>query len=86
VLGYLEHKLRFGADYHTREMDDLAGVIGHQPLDEMAGWRTLRDRCGDASLERVHAAFFGRHLLRRGMITAPLLGPLAERLPQRLEA
>ena len=86
VLGYLEHKLRFGADYHAREMDDLAGVIGHQPLDELAGWRTLRDRCGDASLERAHAAFFGRHLLRRGMIAAPLLGPLAERLPQRLEA
>ena len=85
VLGYLEHKLRFDADYHEREMDDLAAVIGHEPTDEMAGWRTFRDLCGDASRERAHASFFGRHLLRRGMITAPLLGPLADRLPQPLE-
>ena len=84
VLGYLENKLRFDADYHAREMHDLASIIGHQPADEMAGWRTLRHQCADAAREGELASFFGRHLLRRGMITAPLLGPLAERLPQPL--
>jgi hypothetical protein len=40
---------------------------------------------GDAASERELAGFFGRHLLRRGMLFAPMLGPLADRLPQPLE-
>ncbi len=86
VLGTIEHRLRFHADHHRRELADLAAVSRHGVDDELAAWRALRDRCADPAAEAELAAFFGRHLLRRGMYYAPLLGPLADRLPQPLEA
>ena len=84
VLGYLEHRMRFGTDFHRRELDDLAAILGHHPGDDLTGWRELREKCAEASLESSLASFFGRHLLRRGMLAEPLLGPLAARLPQPL--
>lgn len=85
VVGYLEHRLRLGDDYLRRELDDLATMIRRRPSDEVDGFTELRGICDDAARERELAAFFGRHLLRRGMLVAPLLGPLAERYPQTLE-
>ena len=82
VLGYAEHGLRYSDDYHSRESDDLATVLGHRPDDEAAGYRELQPALTDPGRESEVAAFFARHLLRRGMLQAPLLGPLAERLPQ----
>jgi hypothetical protein len=84
VLGYLEHRMRFGIDFHRRELDDLAAILEHQPGDDVTAWRELRDKCSAASLESSLASFFGRHLLRCGMMAAPLLGSLAPRLPQPL--
>lgn len=85
ALGYFDHRARFGDDYLRRELDDLAMILGHRPVDELEGFTALRSRIGDASRERELACFFGRHLLRRGMLFAPLLGPLMERVPQPLE-
>ncbi|MEO5840201.1 MAG: phosphotransferase family protein [Acidimicrobiales bacterium] len=85
ALGYLDHRMRFGGDYLQRELDDLATLLGHRPPDEISGFMELRSYLGDASSEREIAAFFGRHLLRRAMLFAPLLGPLMERMPQPLE-
>ena len=85
TLGYLEHRMRFGADYLARELDDLGRLLGHRPADEIEGYRALGHDLHDESREQDVAAFFGRHLLRRGMLFAPLLGPLADRLPQPLD-
>ena len=85
VLGAVDHRMRFGDDYLRRELDDLATILGRRPIDEIDGFTDLRPLCADAGREGEVASFFGRHLLRRGMLLAPLLGPLAERLPQRLE-
>lgn len=85
VTAYLEHSMRVGHDYHVRELDDLATLIGRRPADEIDGFGSLRPIIDDAAHEADLAAFFGRHLLRRGMLLAPLLGPLADRFPQRLD-
>jgi hypothetical protein len=84
VLGFIDHRLRFHADYLGRELDDLATVLGRRPVDERDGFDAVRQLCADATHERELAALFARHLLRRGMLVAPLLGPLAERFPQPL--
>jgi aminoglycoside phosphotransferase (APT) family kinase protein len=86
VLGSIDHRLRFGDDHHRREMDDLGSMIGHRVDDELAAWGELRERCGDEAREAELAAYFGRHLLRRGMLFAPLLGELAQRFPQPVRA
>ncbi len=86
VLGAVDHRMRFGDDYLRRELDDLATILGRRPADEIDGFTELQPLCADAGREREVASFFGRHLMRRGMLLAPLLGPLAERLPQRLES
>ena len=85
VVGYFEHRMRYGDDYLRRELDDLSTILGHRPADELEGYTALRSRLGDASCEHELAAFFGRHLLRRSMLFAPLLGPLMQRVPQPLE-
>ena len=84
VLGAVDHRMRFGDDYLRRELDDLATILDRRPADEIDGFTELRPLCVDAGREREIASFFGRHLMRRGMLLAPLLGPLAGRLPQRL--
>jgi aminoglycoside phosphotransferase (APT) family kinase protein len=86
VLEYLGHALGTTPDYHARELDDLATVIGRRPDDEIDGFGAMRPAIDDPAREHELAAFFGRHLLRRGMLLAPLLGPLAERHPQQLDA
>jgi aminoglycoside phosphotransferase (APT) family kinase protein len=86
VLEYLAHAQRTTPDYHARELDDLAMLIGRRPVDEVDGFGALRPLLDDAAHEAGLAAFFGRHLLRRGMLLAPLLGPLAGRVPQPLDA
>jgi aminoglycoside phosphotransferase (APT) family kinase protein len=86
VLEYLAHAQRTTPDYHARELDDLAALIGRRPADEVDGFGALRPLIDDAAREAELAAFFGRHLLRRGMLLAPLLGPLADRHPQPLDA
>lgn len=85
VTEYVAHSMRVRADYHERELDDLATLIGRRPADEIDGFGALAPAIDDRARERELAAFFGRHLLRRGMLLAPLLGPLAERHPQRLD-
>lgn len=84
TLGYLEHRLRFGDDYRRRELDDLAAIIDRVPADEVDGFTALGTHLLDVSEEQSVAAFFGRHLLRRAMLAAPLLGPLVDRVPQPL--
>ena len=85
ALGYLDHRMRYGDDYLRRELDDLATILHHRPTDELDGFTQLRHRLADAASERELAGFFGRHLLRRAMLFAPMLGPLADRVPQPLE-
>jgi hypothetical protein len=85
VAAYVAHSMRVRDDYHERELADLAGLIGRRPVDEIDGFGALGPAIDDVARERELAAFFGRHLLRRGMLFAPLLGPLADRLPQRLD-
>ena len=84
VLGYIDHRMRFGDDYVRRELNDLATVLGRRPADEVDGFTELLPQCHNAAHERDLAAFFARHLLRRAMLAAPLLGPLADRVPQAL--
>jgi aminoglycoside phosphotransferase (APT) family kinase protein len=86
VLEYLAHTQQVGPDYRTRELADLATVIGRSPTDEHDGFGALRPLVDDPAREAELAAFFGRHLLRRGMLLAPLFGPLADRHPQHLDA
>jgi aminoglycoside phosphotransferase (APT) family kinase protein len=85
IVGYFDHRMRFGADYVRRELDALAELLGRRPASEADGYTEVRGLCDAAGRERELARFFAAHLLRRGMLCAPLLGALAERLPQRLE-
>jgi aminoglycoside phosphotransferase (APT) family kinase protein len=85
ILGYLDHEIRFRDDYRRREFDAMAKLLKHPPADDVDGYGDLRCICEDLGRAHDLAVFFARHLLRRGMLYAPLLGPLADRLPQRLE-
>jgi aminoglycoside phosphotransferase (APT) family kinase protein len=85
ILGCVDHRVRFGQDYLHRELDALAGLIGRRPPDESAGYAEVGKLLDDSERERALAVFFAGHLLRRGMLYAPLLGPLVERYPQPLE-
>lgn len=85
TLGAVDHRLRFGADRTARELDDLAALLGRRPesvdegLTEVIGLRDDLDR------EAEVTAYLARHLVREGMLLAPLLGDLADRYPQSLK-
>jgi hypothetical protein len=85
ILGCVDHRMRFGQDYLRRELDALAGLIGRRPADESDGYAEVRNLLDDSERGRELAVFFAGHLLRRGMLYAPLLGPLVDRFPQPLE-
>jgi aminoglycoside phosphotransferase (APT) family kinase protein len=85
ILGCVAHRLRFGEDYLRRELDALAMLLGRRPASEIDGYAGVRPLLDDSEREGELATFFAGHLLRRGMLYAPLLGPLAERFPQPLE-
>ncbi len=85
VVGYFDHRMRFGDDYLRRELDALAELLGRRPASEADGFADLRALFDNWRREGELARFFGAHLLRRGMLLAPLLGALADRLPQLLE-
>ncbi len=68
-----------------RDLAELSATLGKRPDDVFAAWRSIPPLFDDPSRERPLAEFFARHMLRRGMVGAAILGPLADRLPQLLE-
>jgi hypothetical protein len=85
VLGAVEHRLRFGAEREERDLADLAVLLGRRPADIPQGLASLAALVDDPGREQGLAAFLARHLLREGMLLAPILGDLTERYPQPLE-
>jgi aminoglycoside phosphotransferase (APT) family kinase protein len=92
VLGTVEQHLSHGAERDRRECELLAGVLGQRPVSAAGGLAAL---VLDAHTH-VHPdnpAFAGQvasvlavHMLHEGLLAAPLLGELADRVPQRLDA
>nr|WP_249420580.1 phosphotransferase family protein [Rhabdothermincola salaria] len=92
VLGTLEGHLRHGAERDERERDQLAVVLGRRPgsvsdgLSELA--TVVRDgaETTEPAFEGAVAAALAVHMLHEAALAAPLLGELADRVPQPLEA
>jgi aminoglycoside phosphotransferase (APT) family kinase protein len=84
IVGHLEHRLRYGADFERRESEDLAALLGGTPADRSTIKARLREQFADPAHEQALAGFFARAMQRRSMLVEPLLGPLMDRLPQRL--
>lgn len=75
----------YGPDEQAADLSDMSTVLGSRPVDATTGWRAIAALSDDAGHDQVVAELLARHMLRRGMVGAAILGPLAERLPQLLE-
>ena len=84
VLGTVDHHLRFGADRDARELDDLAALLGHRPATVTAGLAEVGRLTDQPTRMADLVGYLARHLTRDAMLAAPLLGDLADRVPQPL--
>jgi aminoglycoside phosphotransferase (APT) family kinase protein len=84
VLGTVDHRLRFGGDRDARELEDLEALLGHRPPTVAAGLAEVGALAGRPERETDLIAYLARSLTREAMLASPLLGHLADRLPQRL--
>lgn len=85
VVASIERRLRYAADCDRRDLDDLASVLGHRPTDMVTGLAALRALGADPGARPAVVGVVGRHLVRQASLRAPLLGDLADRVPQPLE-
>lgn len=75
----------YGPAEQEADLAAMEALLGSRPPDVTAGWAAVATRFDDAGHDRPVAEFLARHMLRRGMFGAAILGPLADRLPQPLE-
>ena len=85
VLGTIDHQLRFGDDRNARELDDLTVLLGHRPGTVAAGIGEISALADQSERIPDLIAYLARHMIRDAMLASPLLGELADRLPQPLE-
>ena len=92
VLGMLEAHLRHGSARGARERDLIESILGTRPESGIDGLAALAADARthahhhDPAFEIDTATALAVHMLHEGLLAAALLGELADRFPQRLEA
>ncbi len=85
TLGTIDHQLRFGDDRDARELAGLAALLGHRPRTVAEGLLEIVALADEPGRAQDLVAYLARHLTREAMLSSPLLGDLADRVPQTLE-